>query len=233
MSFIVLEGLDGSGKTTQIELLSDFFKSKNREVEFFHFPTTDSAIFGDLIARFLRGEFGSLEDVNPYLVALLFAGDRFNLSKKIFTWLNEKKYIITDRYVYSNIAFQGAKFLSEEEQNRISDWIFELEYNYFKIPKPDLSIFLNVPFEFTKNNLLNKRIGNDRNYLQGKEDIHEANLNFQSQVYKLYNNSIEKDDNFIKLDCFDENNKIFDKKIISEKIIELLFDRKLINDLVI
>ncbi|MDL2262631.1 thymidylate kinase, partial [Bacteroidales bacterium OttesenSCG-928-I21] len=140
MSFIVIEGLDGAGKSTQLAMLTNFLKKNNKNIEHIHFPTMNSPVFGDLIARFLRGEFGGLNDVNPYLVALLFAGDRYNLSDKISNWIKNNKIVINDRYVYSNIGFQCAKMNTKEDRNKLFDWILDLEYNYFKIPKPNLSI---------------------------------------------------------------------------------------------
>ena len=222
MNFIVIEGLDGAGKSTQIELLSKYFKSKNKSVEYLHFPTYNSEIFGGLISDFLSGKFGELSCVNPYLVALLFAGDRFNMSQKIQKHLDEGTNVIADRYVYSNIAFQGAKLNSKKEQAEICEWIFKMEYEYFKIPKPDLNIFLNVPLEFTKKTLEKRREKNDREYLKGNQDIHEANIEFQAKVLKMYKLAIQKYPDFKKIDCYDANNKIFTPEKISEKIIKLI-----------
>jgi dTMP kinase len=226
MAFIVIEGLDGAGKSTQVQLLTQFFKTQNKKVEFFHFPTSDSPIFGNLIARFLRGEFGKLDNVNPYLVALIFAGDRYNMSENIKRWLADDKIVITDRYVYSNIAFQGAKMDTEDAQNELENWILDLEFNYFKIQKPDISIFLNVPFKFTEKNLFSRRVGNDRQYLQGAEDIHENDLIFQKNVRKMYEKMVAKDVNFEKIDCFDNNNEMLKPEQISVKIIELLQNKQ-------
>ncbi len=228
MGFIVIEGLDGAGKSTQVDLLAKFLKANNKDIEYIHFPTMESPFFGDLIARFLRGEFGGLNEVNPYLVALLFAGDRYNLSNTISSWLHDNKIVINDRYVYSNIGFQCAKMTSEQEQNKLFDWILDLEYNYFKIPKPDLSIFLDVPFEFTKNRLEENRKGCDRTYLDGKTDIHESDLSFQNNVRKTYLKAIDRDENFIKIDCGDNNGQMLSPDAVFGKIIEQLEKRKLI-----
>jgi len=229
MSFIVIEGLDGAGKSTQIDLLKQYLTSKQIESEYIHFPTSDSRIFGNMISRFLRGEFGGLNDVDPYLVALLFAGDRYNLADQINNWQNEGKVVINDRYVYSNIGFQCAKQKDEEEANKLFEWIFDLEYNYFKIPKPDLSIFLDVPFEFTKKRLTENRSGKDRDYLEGKIDIHEADLDFQSKVKKTYLKAIENDEDFVRIDCSGKNGEILPPDNISQLIVGELEKRNLIN----
>lgn len=221
MSFIVIEGLDGAGKSTQIELLKKYLQSVDKEYEYIHFPTNDSPVFGDLISRFLRGELGSLKEVNPYLVALLFAGDRFNMKNIINNWIDSGKVVINDRYVYSNIGFQCAKTSSKKEADELFNWILDIEYNYFKIPKPDVSIFLDVPFEFTKQILSTSRKGESRNYLKGKKDIHEADIEFQLKVKQTYEKALDKDDMFIRIKCYD-NGKIFSPEVISSLIISQL-----------
>ena len=221
MAFIVIEGLDGAGKSTQVELLSKYLQSVGKEVEYVHFPTGDSEIFGDMINRFLRGEFGGIGDVNPYLVSLLFAGDRYNMAPKINAWLNEGKFVINDRYVYSNIGFQCAKIEDGNEKKRLFDWIFNLEFNYFKIPRPDLNIFLDVPFSFTEKRLAENRTGKDRDYLNGKTDIHEADLNFQKKVRETYISAAETDSRLVRIDCSCDG-EMLPAEIISEKIVNEL-----------
>jgi dTMP kinase len=148
--FIVLEGLDGAGKSTQIKLLREMVEQAGWECEYLHFPRFDAPVYGDLIARFLRGEFGSVEQVNPYLVALLYAGDRADAAKLINGWMAEGKCVICDRYVYSNVGYQCAKVASEEERKALTEWILKTEFEEFSIPRPTLSLFLDVPFAFTE-----------------------------------------------------------------------------------
>jgi len=176
MKVFVIEGVDGAGKSTQIRLLKDFFSEKGYNCEYLHFPRTETPYFGELIARFLRGEFGSLNDVDPYLVAMLYAGDRKDASPVIRNWLMEGKVVLLDRYTYSNIAYQCAKLPEVSSQDKLMNWIFSLEFNHFAIPQPDLNIFLDVPFAFTEKNLAKTRTGNDRDYLNGTRDIHEESI---------------------------------------------------------
>ena len=151
--FIVLEGVDGSGKSTQIANLQRMFTEQGVECEYLHFPRFDAPYFGDMIARFLRGELGSIEQVDPYVVALLYAEDRRDAAKMIRGWLAEGKVVICDRYVYSNVGYQCAKLSDDEEREKLRKWILSLEYDYFAIPQPDLSLFLDVPFAFTERKL--------------------------------------------------------------------------------
>ena len=95
--FIVLEGLDGAGKSTQIRMLRQLFADRGVESEYVHFPRFDSPVYGQLIARFLRGEFGGVNEVDPYLVALLFAGDRAAAGPQIRAWIAEGKAVILDK----------------------------------------------------------------------------------------------------------------------------------------
>ena len=164
--FIVLEGLDGAGKSTQIRMLRQLFADRGVESEYVHFPRFDSPVYGQLIARFLRGEFGGVQEVDPYLVALIFAGDRADAAPQIRQWLAEGKAVVLDRYVYSNVGFQCAKLPAGEERDRLADWIVNLEFGHNALPRPDLSLFLDVPFAFTERKLSEVREGDDRDYLQ-------------------------------------------------------------------
>ena len=190
--FIVLEGLDGAGKSTQIKLLRQLFASRGIESEYVHFPRFDSPVFGELIARFLRGELGSVESVDPYIVALLFAGDRADMAPQIRAWQAEGKVVIVDRYVYSNIGYQCAK---------LKQWILDTEYGYYNIPRPDLSLFLDVPFAFTAKSLTEQREGDDRAYLNGSKDIHESSLDLQQMVRNVYLEAAKTDEALQVINC--------------------------------
>lgn len=222
MRFIVIEGLDGSGKSTQLKKLRTYLTDNSISYEYLHFPRTDSRVFGDLVSRFLRGELGDINTVNPYLIALIYAGDRNDAKEMINKWLTEDKLVVVDRYVYSNIAFQCAKLNDTSEIEKLSDWIKDVEYNYYKIPKPALNIFLNVPFDFTKKNLTEQRKGDDRGYLNGKEDIHEKDIDFQDRVRNVYLHEVKKDKNLKIIDCTNKHGEMSEANEIFSKIIELL-----------
>ncbi len=215
--FIVLEGVDGCGKSTQIANLQKMFAQKGVECEYVHFPRFDAPYFGELIARFLRGELGSIEQVDPYIVAMLYAGDRRDAAPMINGWLNEGKVVICDRYVYSNIGYQCAKLSSAEEREKLREWILRLEFDYFAIPRPDLSLFLDVPFAFTERKLSEQREGDDRSYLNGGKDIHEQSLDLQQAVRRVYIDAAEHDDDMHVVDCSDEG-RMASPEVIFERI---------------
>lgn len=216
--FIVLEGLDGAGKSTQIRMLRRFFADRGVESEYVHFPRFDSPVYGQLIARFLRGEFGGVQEVDPYLVALIFAGDRADAAPQIRQWLAEGKAVVLDRYVYSNVGFQCAKLPAGEERDRLADWIVNLEFGYNALPRPDLSLFLDVPFAFTERKLSEAREGDDRDYLQGGQDIHEASLQLQQDVRSVYLASAAKDPSLRVVDCSDASGAMESPEGIFAKI---------------
>ena len=216
--FIVLEGLDGAGKSTQIRMLRQLFADRGVESEYVHFPRFDSPVYGQLIARFLRGEFGGVQEVDPYLVALIFAGDRADAAPQIRQWLAEGKAVVLDRYVYSNVGFQCAKRPAGEERDRLADWIVNLEFGHNALPRPDLSLFLDVPFTFTERKLSEVREGDDRDYLQGGQDIHEASLQLQQDVRSVYLASAAKDPSLRVVDCSDASGAMESPEGIFAKI---------------
>lgn len=219
---IVIEGLDGSGKSTQIDLLNEYYNNQGIETKYIHFPMLNKGVNGTLIAEFLRGEFGTLETVHPKLVALLFANDRKEHVHLINNWLEEGYVVLADRYVNSNIAFQGAKLKDENEKVNLKNWILDYEYNYNQLPVPFVSIFLNVPLSSVKNSLENIRDGEDRAYLNGKEDIHENDFSFQEKVYLEYKNMVAEQEKFFEINCKDESGNFLDKKLINQLIISHL-----------
>ena len=201
---VVLEGLDGAGKSTQVKKLKNYLESIFGDIEYIHFPRYDAPVYGDLISRFLRGDFGNNETVHPQLVALLFAEDRHGAAPGMKTVLENGGTVLLDRYVYSNIAYQCAKIKDNAEAETLRDWIFNTEYGNFGLPVPDLNIFLDVPIEFVEQKLKADRNGHDRDYLEGAQDIHEADIEFQKKVRSIYRKQCESDPKFIRIDCSDE-----------------------------
>jgi len=222
MRFLVIEGLDGSGKSTQMKLLRDYLERSGVQYRYLHFPRLEEGVYGKLIARFLRGEMGAIHQVHPYLVALIFAGDRADAAGQIRQWMEDGNLVIVDRYVYSNIAFQCAKLTDPKEQKMLRDWILDFEFGYVRLPRPDLNLYLNVPREFTGRQLKVERDGADRAYLKGERDIHEESLDFQEKVHRMYL-SLGGHVNDLKIiDCMNETGEMSSPEEISKLIIKNL-----------
>lgn len=222
---IVIEGLDGAGKSTQVKLLKEYILSKKLDLNYIHFPRYESSLYGELIAKFLRGDFGAIEQVHPQLVALLFAEDRRDASVQIKDWLAKGCCVLLDRYVYSNIAYQCSKIASQAQADELREWIFNTEFNIFGIPRPDINIFLDVPISFVDKKLKESRISDDdRDYLNGKADIHEADIKFQMGVRNIYLQQSVKDKNFIRVDCSDEHGNMLPQEQIFSRIEQVVND---------
>lgn len=200
---VVLEGLDGAGKSTQVRKLKEYLEGICPELEYIHFPRYDAPVYGGLVSRFLRGDFGSNETVHPQLVALLFAEDRHGAAPQLRRLLSQGGTVLLDRYVYSNIAYQCAKLRDPGEREALREWILNTEYGAFGLPRPDLNLFLDVPIGFVEQKLEASRKGSDRTYLRGGRDIHEADLAFQKEVRAVYLRQTSLDPTFIRVDCAD------------------------------
>ena len=221
---VVLEGLDGAGKSTQVKKLRNYLETRLGSLEYIHFPRYDAPVYGELISRFLRGDFGSNESVHPQLVALLFAEDRHGAAPGMKKTLQEGGHVLLDRYVYSNIAYQCAKIEDKTESETLRDWIFNTEYGKFELPVPDLNIFLDVPISFVESKLKSSRNGQDREYLDGGQDIHEADIQFQIKVRDLYREQCERDPKFIRIDCSDADGRMLPPGAIFAKIQHIIDD---------
>ncbi|MDE6483703.1 MAG: dTMP kinase [Rikenellaceae bacterium] len=224
--FIVIEGLDGAGKSTQVAMIREEFAARGIETEYLHFPRFDASAYGETIARFLRGDFGDADTVDPQLAALLYAGDRRCAAPVIEGWLAEGKAVVVDRYVASNIAYQCAKVTDRDDKRRMRQWILQREYGDYAIPRPDITLFLDVPFGFTVSRLTGERSGDDRDYLDGKKDIHEASLPLQERVRLEYLDLAATDRSTAVIDCASEEGEMLPPREIFGKIAEVIFGNR-------
>ena len=200
---IVLEGLDGAGKSTQVARLKEYILARCGDLEYIHFPRYDAPVYGELIGTFLRGGFGDIDAVHPQLVALLYAEDRHGAAPQMKAALAAGRPVLLDRYVYSNVAYQCAKIHDPEARETLREWILNTEFGAFDLPRPDLNLFLDVPLSFVESKLSAHRRGSDRSYLGGGSDIHEASISFQQAVREVYVRQASLDPKFIRIDCSD------------------------------
>lgn len=138
------EGIDGSGKGTQAQRLHARLTSERFRCALISFPRYSETLFGRAVGDFLNGRFGSLEQVHPFLVSLLFAGDRFESKGLLCDALAQHDVVVLDRYVPSNIAHQAAKLTGTEREELIRR-ILEIEHAIFGLPRADLVLHLDLP----------------------------------------------------------------------------------------
>lgn len=161
--------------------------------------------------------------MDSYLVALLFAGDRAGAAAQIRAWLAGGRVVLLDRYVWSNVAYQCAKLRgSDDERRRLGRWILDLEYGYNGIPRPDVSLFLDVPLAFVERRLTEQREGDDRAYLRGGQDIYESSLALQRRVRETYLEAAAADDRLRVVDCRDADGRMTDPDTTFARILGAL-----------
>ena len=214
---IVIEGTDGSGKATQLQLLLNYLNKKQISYASFDFPQYGKTFFGDFAGRFLNGEFGHFSRINPYLASFPYAADRWQVKDQLWKAINDKKFVICNRYTPS-VVYQAVKIKPTQRKNFLK-WAETLEYKVFGIPRPDLVLFLYVPLVFAQILMLKK---NKRNYLNGKsKDQYEESTDYLQKVENMYLTMVKNNKSWVKIDCV-ENEKIFSPEIIHQKIIDKL-----------
>lgn len=170
---IVIEGTDGSGKSTQFQLLTQRLSRENREFKCLEFPRY-SEPSSTLIKMYLGGEFGSRpSDVNSYAASTFYAVDRYASYKQDWgQWYEQGGLVLTGRYTTSNAVHQASKEQGEK-QAAFLKWLYEFEYGLLGLPRPDLTIYLDVPIDFTER--LMRRREQDTHT---KADIHEKDTDY-------------------------------------------------------
>jgi dTMP kinase len=196
---IAIEGIDGSGKRTQMDLLHGAIAAgeSGHSVYSTGFPQYDSW-FGKMVGQFLNGDLGALEAVDPHFTALLYAGDRFEAKPKIEAALNEGKIVLIDRYIGSNLAHQTARVLPEK-RDEFRRWIEHLEYGIYELPHEDLILYLRVPPAEAQKLVAQK---SKRSYTNAKQDLLEASLRHLQDAAAMYDH-LAHNAPWVTIECFD------------------------------
>ena len=210
----IIEGLDGSGKETQTKKLYDRLKGENiniRKVEYPNYKSDSSA----LVKMYLKGDFGkNADDVDAYISSTFYAVDRYASYKTEWEdFYNNGGIILADRYTSSNMIHQASKIEDKQEQQIFLDWLEDLEFRLYGLPRPTRVIFINMPPEYSQQ-LMEKR----DNKITGKaeKDIHEGDFEY---LKKAYSNAmgIVKAYDWPIIDCV-EDGKLLSIDQIHDKI---------------
>jgi dTMP kinase len=180
---IVIEGTDGSGKATQSKRLLHRFEEAGILTAYADFPQYGQKSAGP-VENYLNGKYGSASEVNPRVASMLYAIDRFDASFGIRKSLGEGRIVVCNRYVSANMGHQAGKISDPVERKKFLEWLEDLEFNFFGIPKPDLVILLFVPYLVAQKLVDNK---GHREYIGGvKRDIHEADSDHLKKAEEAY-----------------------------------------------
>ena len=189
---VVIDGTDGSGKQTQLEILEKNLQRENIDYRKVSFPNYDSPS-SSLVKMYLSGEFGKdAKAISPYIASTFYAADRYATYKKdLEEYYENGGLILADRYTTANMVHQAGKIKDKEERKKFLDWLWDLEFNLYKIPVPTKVFFLNMPVQYSLKLTQNRQNKFNKN---AKKDIHESDVNHLKDSYsaacelaKIYN----------------------------------------------
>jgi len=219
-SLIVIDGVDGSGKATQTELLVDRLKDEDTPVETIEFPQYKNNILGELIGECLDGQHGEFDELDPKVVSVLYAADRFESKDKIEGWLSEGKVVVADRYVSSNQMHQGGKIDDPDKKKDFLRWLDTLEYEVFGVPRPDEIFYLDVPAPTTKQLLEEgSEESNGNRYTKRRLDVVEDSDEYTQHSLTAAKKYIKERRKWHRIDCT-QNGELLSKQAIHKKLYE-------------
>jgi len=214
---IVLDGTDGSGKATQIKLLEKRLRREGRKVKVLDFPEYYQNFFGAFIAHCLTEQYYNWINVHPKIASIAYAADRFESSEKIRTWLREGYIILSNRYVSANQIHQGGKIKSAAKRRNFIKWLEQMEYEVFKIPKPDVVFYLNLPMNVILRLIKERRKNGQRAYTKKRKDIVEGNIPYLENSHNAGLWLAKHEKGWVKIECAREG-KIEPPDVIHGKI---------------
>jgi dTMP kinase len=211
---VVIDGIDGTGKTTQVELLVGRLKNLGWRVKGIKFPLYEKNFFAKLIEECLNGKHGDFLAIDPHIVSVLYAADRWEAKEQIEQWLAAGYLVLADRYVSANQIHQGGKIDDPAKREKFMAWLDTMEHEVFGIPRPNLIIFLDLPIEASQR-LLTKR------YSGKAKDQAESNLDHLTRTRRSAEQLVASKNNWVKIDCAPDG-ELLTKADIHLQIIELV-----------
>ena len=235
---MAIEGIDGSGKGTQAQMLLERARGMGFNASLLSFPryqVTQSSLW---IAEYLKGDFGELNELPPLFAGMLFALDRFESRNQIEHLLEEYDLVIMDRYVASNLAYQGARVAHDDrpifdKRTKFIDQLLKLEYEIYGLPKPDLTIFLDMSVAFSER-LISERgaraytaiddtlryIAEQEGIRHGRYDIHEENTEYLHAVHQMYYQLVRSNDMYPHevINCQNKDGRLRSREDIAREV---------------
>ena len=225
---IVVGGPDGSGKATQVRELVACLVAEGRSVKTLDFPQYENNHFGKLIGECLAGKHGDFTALDPKIASVLYAADRFESSRKIKEWLDAGDIVVLDRYVSANQLHQGGKIHDDTVREDFLAWLDHMEHEIFKIPRPDIIIFLDVPVEISQKLMLEKKSLDKKQYNSGSDvslDQHENDPEHLRNAKESGLKMIAAKATWKRVECY-QNGKMLPIPVVHDMV------RKTITDVV-
>jgi dTMP kinase len=215
---IVIDGTDGSGKSTQVDLLFKRLKKEGYPVKVVDFPEYYKNFFGKFIGHCLSEQYYKFINVHPKIASVLYAADRFESSSEIKELLRKGYIVLANRYASSNQIHQGGKIASAKKRSDFIKWLDEMEYDVFKIPRPDVTFYLSLPIDIVLK-LLKQRDSSKmkRAYLKKKKDVHESDVEFMKNSIKSAMWLAKRQKNWTKINC-SKNGEILSREEIHNMV---------------
>lgn len=202
---IVIDGTDGSGKSTQIALLVSHLKKDGHKIKMVDFPEYYSNFFGKFIGHCLTEQYYNFVRVHPKIASVLYAADRFESKNKIEDWLKKGYIVVADRYVSANQIHQGGKIASIKKRQAFIKWLDEMEYKVFKIPRPNSVIYLNLSIPFILSLIKERNKKSSRSYVGKKKDIVEGDIEYLTNSHKSAVWLAKSQSEFTQIECTSKN----------------------------
>ena len=229
---VAIEGIDGSGKGTQAQMLLEHTRGEGFTAALLSFPQYKVTQSSKWIAEYLKGDYGELDEVPPLFAGMMFALDRFESKNQIIHSLKEHDLVILDRYVASNLAYQGAR-VANGDRTKFVDRLLKLEYEIYGLPQPDLTLFLDMPVAFSEH-LISERgtraytaddeikgaMAEQVDIPPGRYDIHEENTEYLHAVHEMYYQLIQSNDMYSHevINCQNKDGRLRSREDIAQDV---------------
>lgn len=215
---IVIDGTDGSGKSTQTSLLMDRLIKDGYNVRVVDFPEYYKNFFGAFIGHCLSEQYYNWINIHPKIASVMYAADRWESKEKIEKWLKKGYVVIANRYVSSNQIHQGGKIKNIGKRKDFLRWLDDMEHRVFGIPRPDVIFYLSLPIELVLKLLRDRESSKmKRAYLEKKKDVHESDVDFMKNSINSALWLADNYPNWEKIKC-SEKGKILSREIIHEEV---------------
>lgn len=208
---LVIDGADGAGKATQTKLLVERLRSEGRVVETLAFPRYDDNAFGQLLRECLDGKRGDFSGLDPQIASVLYAADRYVARPQLESWLSAGSVVVLDRYVSANMLHQGSKIVGDQAAlTEFLSWLDHVEHTLFGLPRPDLILYLDVPYSVRASLLVGDT-------LRSSIDTVETNTSYQMAAEACAQELLAGLNNWQRIACT-EAGQLLPRDIIHDRV---------------